>query len=400
MNNELDEKDNQQKKRTSSNISLDRRTSTAFYNSTVLEKSRQMISSLRHVIKHRKSVKLQVDSSRLTQISRNTSIIDMLHNSLDQWNTFDIFEFATISDSRPLSQLANYLFHKLNFFQSFNIDEDRFIRFIVEIEDGYNVIPYHNQIHAADVLYNLYYFITSESLRKLVTPLDVLAAIVAAGIHDYKHPGTNNNFQINAQTQLSTLYNDQSILENMHVAEAYKILRKSETNIFKNLTLLQQKQMRETIIHMVLATDMKNSGKHMERLSTTIQKKKLNNTWFDVNDKEDRLIILETAIHMSDIANPCKNWKICKEWTRRIMKELFNQGDKEKSLSLPISYLCDRDDTPLKQSQIGFIQYVVQPLLLNFIQICPEAAICLENLKANLDHWQNISIKEANEIMK
>lgn len=53
---------------------------------------------------------------------------------------------------------------------------------------------------------------------------DVLAALIASMIHDYDHPGLNNNYHIKTQNYLATLYNDRSILENHHLAEVAPLL--------------------------------------------------------------------------------------------------------------------------------------------------------------------------------
>jgi len=43
-------------------------------------------------------------------------------------------------------------------------------------------------------------------------------------IHDFRHFGYNNPFLINSQHKLAIKYNDKSVLENFHVAEAFKII--------------------------------------------------------------------------------------------------------------------------------------------------------------------------------
>jgi len=45
------------------------------------------------------------------------------------------------------------------------------------------------------------------------------------------------------------------------------------------------------------------------------------------------------------------------------MEEFFVQGDREKELGLEYSPLCDRHNTMVPQSQIGFIDYIVLPTL-------------------------------------
>lgn len=41
---------------------------------------------------------------------------------------------------------------------------------------------------------------------------------MAALSHDVDHPGLNNGFLVNTLDEMALLYNDQSVLENHHVA--------------------------------------------------------------------------------------------------------------------------------------------------------------------------------------
>jgi hypothetical protein len=58
--------------------------------------------------------------------------------------------------------------------------------------------------------------------------------------------------------------------------------------------------------------------------------------------ESDKMLCMCVGMHFSDISNPCKKWSICKNWIDILFVEFFAQGDKEKSLDLPISYLMDR----------------------------------------------------------
>lgn len=44
-----------------------------------------------------------------------------------------------------------------------------------------------------------------------------------------------------------------------------------------------------------------------------------------------------------------------------LLDEFFLQGDKERELGLPFSPLCDRNNTLVAESQIGFIEFIVDP---------------------------------------
>ncbi|XP_010766718.1 calcium/calmodulin-dependent 3',5'-cyclic nucleotide phosphodiesterase 1A-like, partial [Notothenia coriiceps] len=66
-------------------------------------------------------------------------------------------------------------------------------------------------------------------------------------------------------------------------------------------------------------------------------------------------------LHAADISHPAKAWPLHYRWTHSLMEEFFRQGDKEVELGLPFSPLCDRKATMIAQSQIGFIDFIVEP---------------------------------------
>lgn len=78
------------------------------------------------------------------------------------------------------------------------------------------------------------------SLRLLqqqsLDPIDEVAALIAATVHDVDHPGRTNSFLCNAGSELAILYNDTAVLESHHAALAFQITtRDDKCNIFKNI---------------------------------------------------------------------------------------------------------------------------------------------------------------------
>ncbi|CAL1129423.1 unnamed protein product [Cladocopium goreaui] len=148
--------------------------------------------------------------------------------------------------------------------------------FLQDVQKQYHRIPYHNSIHAADVLSSCTYFLR-EDRRVSRAPLgnvSRLATFVAAVIHDVGHFGRTNRFHVASHDPVAVLYNDQSPLENMHCTIGFSILRQPHSSLFKipsstedecsglpdaDFTLL-----RRIVIESVLATDM---AKHFETLS-------------------------------------------------------------------------------------------------------------------------------------
>ena len=53
----------------------------------------------------------------------------------------------------------------------------------------------------------------------------MFAALFASAIHDVDHPGLSNQFLSNTSNELAILYNDHAVLENHHLATAFKFLQ-------------------------------------------------------------------------------------------------------------------------------------------------------------------------------
>lgn len=72
----------------------------------------------------------------------------------------------------------------------------------------------------------------------------------------------------------------------------------------------------------------------------------------------------------------------------QLLEEFFRQGDKERDLGLPFSPLCDRNNTLVAESQIGFIEFIVEPSM----QVCSdmlETVLTPLNAKESVDETNN-----------
>merc|ERR1719440_452670 len=102
-----------------------------------------------------------------------------------------------------------------------------------------------------------------------------------------------------------------------------------------------------------------------------------------------------SLLHSADISNPCKPWRICASWARAVLDEFFAQGDQEKALGIPVQMLNDRDKVNRPNSQIGFIEFIVAPLVAAEVKLFPswyETSVLLE---ANLRGWERAWITES-----
>lgn len=68
-----------------------------------------------------------------------------------------------------------------------------------------------------------------------------------------------------------------------------------------------------------------------------------------------------------------QRWDLHHRWTMSLLDEFFLQGDKERELGLPFSPLCDRNNTLVAESQIGFIDFIVEPSM----GVCADMLECI-----------------------
>ena len=94
-------------------------------------------------------------------------------------------------------------------------------------------------------------FICYLPLQSVFTPLEILSAIFASAVHDVDHPGLTNQYLINTSSELALMYNDESVLENHHLAVAFKLLQNPDCDIFVNMSRKQKQTLRKMVIDMV-----------------------------------------------------------------------------------------------------------------------------------------------------
>lgn len=216
-------------------------------------------------------------------------------------------------------------------------------------------------------------------------PLDKFATVLAAAVHDYAHPGLSNPFLVATRAVEAVLYNDQSVLEMFHIASAFRcMLNTPDCNATEHLSREQYRQVRETMVAVVLATDLKVHFEHLNRLKARVA-----TDLYASVERKDVLLLLGQALHAADISNPTKNKPLMMRWTERVMKEFWNQGDREDRLGLPISPFMDRREPMVPQCQIGFINVLVKPLYIEWRKLLGESIQdAVDELEANVKMWQ------------
>lgn len=311
---------------------------------------------------------------------------------VDKWG-IDLYRIADLSNRKPLTSVTYTIFMERELLKVFKIPPKTFITFMMTLEAHYlKDVPYHNSLHAADVTQSTHVLLNSPALESVFTNLEILAAIFAAAIHDVDHPGLTNQYLINSSSELALMYNDESVLENHHLAVAFKLLQNEDCDIFANLAKKQRQTLRKMVIDMVLATDMSKHMSLLADLKTMVETKKVAGSGVLLLDNyTDRIQVLQNMVHCADLSNPTKPLDIYRNWVSSIMEEFFQQGDREREEGMDISPMCDRHSATIEKSQVGFIDYIVHPLWETWADLVhPDAQDILDTLEENRDWYQRM----------
>lgn len=274
--------------------------------------------------------------------------------------------------------------------QGLNIEQGKICSFLHAIEERYSLDnPYHSSLHAADVTNSLLYFLgLPTEPTSAWDELEKLTGLLVAAAHDVGHPGKANRYHIAAQTPLAQLFNDQSVLENMHCAVMFAVLRVEGSNLLEGMDSQSQALFRSLGVRMILNTDL---AKHVHAVSQFRQDfiDGLSGTTRELSSarRQDFLCYL---LKCSDVGGSAKPFGLHIQWTMRICSEFYAQGDAERALGLPCSPFCGRNETSLRECQKGFFDFVVYPTFSSLDECLQSQRLqfeVLNQMNSNRQFW-------------
>ncbi|XP_051986508.1 cAMP-specific 3',5'-cyclic phosphodiesterase 4B-like isoform X2 [Xyrauchen texanus] len=356
------------------------------------KKKKQLMTQISGVKKVSHGPGLNCSTARFGVKTDKEDLLSKELEDLNKWG-LNIFTVSEYSNNRPLTCIMYAIFQERDLLKTFKIPADAFVTYMLTLEDHYHQdVAYHNSLHAADVAQSTHILLSTPALDAVFTDLEILAAIFAAAIHDVDHPGVSNQFLINTNSELALMYNDESVLENHHLAVGFKLLQEDNCDIFQNLTKKQRQSLRKMVIDMVLATDMSKHMSLLADLKTMVETKKVTSSGVLLLDNyTDRIQVLRNMVHCADLSNPTKSLELYRQWTDRIMDEFFHQGDRERERGMEISPMCDKHTASVEKSQVGFIDYIVHPLWETWADLVhPDAQDILDTLEDNRNWYQSM----------
>jgi len=302
---------------------------------------------------------------------------------------FDVFHVSELSAQQPLLHVGITIMSHRGLLRVFHVKNSKLVSFISEIEALYLDNPYHNKLHAAEVVQTTHAFLYQASCSW--SELEVMSALLAGMCHDVGHPGFTNGYRVMIGDDDALTYNDKSVNENMHSAISQRVLQKEGCNFLSSVSREQFTAIRKLMIDIILATDMAHHMKKLNKYRTAVEE-----SGRDPSKWDSPSLALEWMTHVADISSVAKPMTIAELWTDRLLHEFFNQGDREREQGLPVSPMCDRNTVSRAGSQVGFVNFIVRPALQALGETC-NVSESMNNLEAYNDVYTKRQAAEKEE---
>ena len=143
------------------------------------------------------------------------------------------------------------------------------------------------------------------------------------------------------------------------------------------------------MISEILATDMAFHFKIVDEYKKYKQNR----------DKKLEQNQLNFIIHIADLFHNYRKFEISLKWVELLINEFWKQGDKEKELKLPVSFLCDRENFDVPKSQVGFLTTFSLPTIQELIDINSKFEFLKENAIRNRSIWEKFQKEKKKERM-
>jgi len=319
-------------------------------------------------------------------------------------------------DTSELMMFARLILQTEGLLEEFNVPDMVVNQFIERVRQGYEDVPYHSFYHAVDVMQTLHYFFLTINAELHTDRLHIFCGLLAALGHDIGHGGVNNSFLVRSRDKLAMVYNDISVLENMHAATLFTIMNEPQYNILCGMLPQVWCKARKVIVQAILSTDMSHHFKLINEteLFFELNEKKLAEFKASVPAKDEsekspsesqklvqdspfkapqcQLKLVPLLLHAADISNPAKPFEIYSKHAEKVMEEFFQQGEKEAACGLEVSPMFDRRTSSLAKAQVGFIEFAVGPLYAALLKIFPTLRKCAQNLVQNREKYAQMDM--------
>ncbi|OHS94488.1 GAF domain containing protein [Tritrichomonas foetus] len=288
-------------------------------------------------------------------------------------NRFDVNQLSELQSFR----LVASFFFDLGLSSTFHINNAKLIRFLLCVHDLHMNSQYHSWRRSIESAQFIYFLLTSTEMAMMLSKLEILALLVAAICHDIDHYDIEDRGR--SEIALSVLYRNRSVLEVHHCEQTISVITKPEQNIFEAIESEQQVTLWQTIISLILATDMSKHFDIFNKCKALVYPQNMLN----LQSPQHRLFLMQIALKCADVSETCRLMPICERVAQNQL-EMLRAESREKDKRT--EYLEHYD---IAKYQIGFFMMIARPLFIILCEAVPTAKPALDQLEGNLSSWKS-----------
>eukprot|EP00946_MAST-07B_sp_MAST-7B-sp1_P004780 g4780.t1 len=285
-------------------------------------------------------------------------------------------------EADALLDLAMGIFKASGTLPALRINEGVLRAFATQVRAHYRANMYHCFAHAVHVLLNAHRLLQDLCNPDAFTAEERFALLFSALVHDLDHPGHTNMFEIEQESPLARLYNDQSVLEMHSISLAYQLA--DATHLFANMAdAAARRSLRARVVEIVLATDIGPPSGPDRGIQVRAKWDMAFAGGIRVDESAvQRMCILVQLMRAADVGSAMQPYRIFANWSHRLYLE------NKKAFGLT--------QEAHTKTQGPFMGKYCMPLiqLIGSFPILKSAAAMEESVANNLKRWTGMSVPE------
>lgn len=268
------------------------------------------------------------------------------------------FDAFTLKTAKQTTSLLLVLCKSIGVHKLVQKTDDELIPYFEDIAAHMPANPYHNLRHITDVTQFSTAVVAKTKLFKWLPPNSIVALFFGSVCHDLEHPGSSNKFVINEATEIAKKFPGKCPLEHHHVAWCKQLMSKHK--ILSNMKSEDSSEVMKTIELLILSTDMAKHFDIIKEFKGTVEKAK---TDFKSVVDSLRKGLLQVVIKSADVSNQTRAYDTATKWNVAVYTEFFREGDADRAKGRKLNPLHDRHTTVMAKETVGFINFIVRPLI-------------------------------------
>lgn len=208
------------------------------------------------------------------------------------------------------------------------IGSEKLRRFVERLFGKYNFVPYHNFCHGFSVMQVFNAFSERHAnIGDLFDQKHLFFSCLAALGHDAGHFGKNNPFCVSKQNKVAIKGLNSAVLEKMHIKNTFYAMGHQDSNLLAGLSPKEAATVRQTIIEVILGTDMAVHNDLVARFKQTAVAD------FGTNSN----FLSAYLVHCGDLGNLGLPYDKYLDWAKLVLQEFHTQTLSEAKNGLPVS---------------------------------------------------------------